>query len=134
MNYALFGISYYKTVLLKNDTYKVVAAVFRDIKQKICELCAFRHFLLQNGTFQKWHLEGRSSFIYWYRTQNMRIMRFLYFLCFVLYISKYSSYDLLSVILEKYCKNIFVWISAEKPIVNVFSALYYEVKELRPSK
>ena len=31
MNYALFGISYYKTVLLKNDTYKVVAAVFRDI-------------------------------------------------------------------------------------------------------
>ena len=51
--YAPFGTSYSTEVLLKNDTQKVIAAVFGDIKQKICELCAFRHFLLQNDTFQK---------------------------------------------------------------------------------
>ena len=42
--YAPFGTSYSTEVLLKNDTQKVIAAVFGDIKQKICELCASQHF------------------------------------------------------------------------------------------
>ena len=40
------------------------------------------------STFQKWHLEGRSCFIYWYRAQKIGSTKSAYFAYFVFYISK----------------------------------------------
>ena len=115
--YASFVTSYYETVLLKNDTQKTVAALFSATERKICEVCDFRYFdsktvLLKNET-QKTVAALFSDI----ERKICEVCAFRYF---------YSKTVLLKNETQK-------TVAAEKRIVHIFFALYYKLKELRPS-